>query len=65
MITANGRSEDGQSIVEIDPTAVREFVAGLAGRSSAAQPAGGGSGSGAAPVAAPLLRASPGVTCVN
>jgi LCP family protein required for cell wall assembly len=65
VITANGRSEDGQSIVEIDPTAVREFVAGLAGRSSAAQPAGGGSGSGAAPVAAPLLRASPGVTCVN
>ncbi|MFJ1761830.1 LCP family protein [Amycolatopsis sp. NPDC088138] len=63
VITANGRSEDGQSIVEIDPNAVREFVAGLAGR--ATTPAGGGSGSGAAPVAAPLLQASPGVTCVN
>jgi LCP family protein required for cell wall assembly len=65
VITANGRSEDGQSIVEIDPNTVREFVAGLAGRGTTTQPAGGGSGSGAAPVAAPLLRASPGVTCVN
>jgi LCP family protein required for cell wall assembly len=63
VITANGRSPDGQSIVEIDPAAVREFVAGLAGRTAA--PAGGGSGSGAAPAAAPLLQASPGVTCVN
>ncbi|MFG1644763.1 LCP family protein [Amycolatopsis sp. NPDC049252] len=63
VITANGRSEDGQSIVEVDPNAVREFVAGLAGR--ATTPAGGGSGSGAAPAAAPLLQASPGVTCVN
>ena len=69
VITANGRSEDGQSIVEIDPNAVREFVAGLAGRSATVQPAGGGSGSsGAAPVkagVAPLPAASPGVTCVN
>ncbi|MEV7046511.1 LCP family protein [Amycolatopsis sp. NPDC051061] len=72
VITANGRSEDGQSIVEIDPNAVREFVAGLAGRPAPAAakapggaPAGGGSGSGAAPAAAPLLRASDGVPCVN
>ncbi|WP_329051975.1 LCP family protein [Amycolatopsis sp. NBC_01488] len=72
VITANGRSEDGQSIVEVDPAAVREFVAGLAGRSAPAAakapggaPAGGGSGSGAAPAAAPLLQASDGVPCVN
>src|SRR3954468_5498768 len=69
VITANGRSEDGQSIVEIDPKAVREFVAGLAGRPAAQlpakAPAGGGSGSGAAPVAAPLRQASDGVPCVN
>jgi LCP family protein required for cell wall assembly len=65
VITANGRSEDGQSIVEIDPKAVREFVAGLAGRAAAQAPAGGGSGSGAAPAAAPLLQASAGVPCVN
>lgn len=64
VITANGRSPDGQSIVEIDPKAVREFVAGLAGR-PAPMASGGGSGSGAAPVAAPLLRASDGVPCVN
>jgi LCP family protein required for cell wall assembly len=68
VITANGRSEDGQSIVEIDPKAVREFVAGLAGRpapAAAKAPAGGGSGSGAAPVAAPLRQAADGVPCVN
>ncbi|MDT7801904.1 MAG: hypothetical protein QOI78_5337 [Actinomycetota bacterium] len=56
VITANGRSEDGQSIVEIDPAAVREFVAGLAGRAPQPQPAGGGSSSSAA---------APTVTCVN
>src|SRR3954471_5570760 len=68
VITANGRSEDGQSIVQIDPKAVREFVAGLAERTAAAAaaaPGGGGSGSGAAPEAAPLLQDSPGVPCVN
>lgn len=64
VVTANGRSQDGQSIVQVDLKAVREFVAGLAGR-PAPQAAGGGSGSGAAPVAAPLLRVSPGVPCVN
>lgn len=68
VITANGRSPDGQSIVQIDPKAIREFVAGLAGRpapAAAPQASGGGSGSGAAPAAAPLLRDSPGVPCVN
>ena len=68
VVTANGRSEDGQSIVQIDLKAVREFVASLVGRPAPAatpQAAGGGSGSGAAPAAAPLLRASPGVPCVN
>ncbi|MFJ9783564.1 LCP family protein [Amycolatopsis sp. NPDC101161] len=73
VITASGRSEDGQSIVEVDRNAVRAFVAGLAGRpapggspaAGGAVPAGGGSGSGAAPAAAPLLQASDGVACVN
>ncbi|MEU5259106.1 LCP family protein [Amycolatopsis sp. NPDC021455] len=68
VITANGRSEDGQSIVQIDPKAVRDFVASLAGRTASAAagaPGGGGSGSGAAPDAAPLLQDSPGVPCVN
>ncbi|MGW3966077.1 LCP family protein [Amycolatopsis sp. NPDC005003] len=69
VVTANGRSPDGQSIVQVDLKAVREFVASLAGRPApAATPqaaSGGGSGSGAAPVAAPLLRDSPGVPCVN
>ncbi|RSD22246.1 LytR family transcriptional regulator [Amycolatopsis eburnea] len=65
VITANGRSADGQSIVEVDPKAVREYVAGLAGRTATPPPAGGGSGSGAAPAAAPLPQATPGVPCVN
>ncbi|MET8853954.1 LCP family protein [Amycolatopsis sp. NPDC004625] len=48
VVTANGRSPDGQSIVQIDAKAVREFVASLAGRPApAAAPAGGGSGAGA------------------
>ncbi|GAB3709482.1 LCP family protein [Amycolatopsis oliviviridis] len=54
VVNINGRSADGQSIVEIDPAAVRSFVAGLAGRG------GGGGASGAAP----LLAASS-VPCVN
>ncbi|ANN20504.1 LytR family transcriptional regulator [Amycolatopsis orientalis] len=54
VVNINGRSEDGQSIVEIDPAAVRTFVSGLVGR-------GGGGG---APGAAPLLAASS-VPCVN
>lgn len=57
VITANGRSEDGQSIVQIDTAAVRGFFAELAGRGgSVAAPSGGGG----APAAA-----TPGVTCVN
>ncbi|WP_037316115.1 LCP family protein [Amycolatopsis orientalis] len=54
VVNINGRSEDGQSIVEIDPAAVRTFVSGLVGR-------GGGGG---AAGAAPLLAASS-VPCVN
>uniref|UniRef100_UPI0025B1D0F9 LCP family protein n=1 Tax=Amycolatopsis solani TaxID=3028615 RepID=UPI0025B1D0F9 len=54
VITANGRSADGQSIVEIDPKAVREYVAGRAGRTPApAPPSGGGSGAGSALPLAP------------
>ncbi len=61
VITANGRSEDGQSIVEIDPAAVRSYFAGLAGRSgSVAAPGGGGGAAGA-----PVLAESPSVPCVN
>ncbi|AIG79733.1 LCP family protein [Amycolatopsis japonica] len=54
VVNINGRSADGQSIVEIDPAAVRSFVSGLVGR-------GGGGG---ALGAAPLLAASS-VPCVN
>ncbi|WP_414935677.1 LCP family protein [Amycolatopsis sp. cmx-11-51] len=54
VVNVNGRSADGQSIVEIDPAAVRTFVSGLVGRG------GGGGSSGAAP----LLAASS-VPCVN
>ncbi|WP_020662535.1 LCP family protein [Amycolatopsis benzoatilytica] len=60
VITANGRSEDGQSIVQVDPSAVQKFVAGLAGH-----PSNGGGG--AAPGAAPrqLDSGVPGVPCVD
>ncbi|MDQ7808334.1 LCP family protein [Amycolatopsis sp. A133] len=62
VITANGRSEDGQSIVQIDPKSVRDFVAALAGRPATQPPSGGGS----APAAsAPLLQAAPDAPCVN
>jgi hypothetical protein len=58
-VNINGRSEDGQqSIVEVDPAAVRQFVAGLVGKS---EPSGGGGSSGGALSVAP----APGVTCVN
>ncbi|MFI5606333.1 LCP family protein [Amycolatopsis sp. NPDC051903] len=60
VITANGRSADGQSIVELDPAAVRKFVAGLAGRA----PAGGGGAAAGAPVLQ-LQSGIPGVPCVN
>ena len=72
VITANGRSDDGQSIVQVDPAAVRTFVAGLVGRATPAPtgsgtpapppvPSGGGSAAGAA---APEAATS-GVPCVN
>lgn len=52
VVNINGRSEDGkQSIVEVDPAAVRKFVAGLAGRGTQAA-GGGGSVGGAYRVAA-------------
>ncbi|GAA4549056.1 LCP family protein [Amycolatopsis samaneae] len=47
VITSNGRSEDGQSIVAIDVAAVRKFVVDLVGH-GAAPPAGGGGAAGAA-----------------
>ncbi|WP_370946751.1 LCP family protein [Amycolatopsis sp. cg5] len=54
VVNANGRSEDGQqSIVEVDPAAVRQFMLGLVGRTA---PTGGGG----APAAA-----APSVPCVN
>ncbi|KAA9158904.1 LytR family transcriptional regulator [Amycolatopsis acidicola] len=57
-ITINGRSPDGQSIVQVDPSAVQQYISGLA-----AQPSGGGA---AAPAASPLAqRTVNGVTCVN
>ncbi|HJQ46141.1 MAG TPA: LCP family protein [Amycolatopsis sp.] len=64
VLTISGRSPDGQSIVEVDPTAVRQFIAGLAGRAGS----GGASSGGVAPAAysTPLARTSiNGVTCVN
>ncbi|WP_396287205.1 LCP family protein [Amycolatopsis sp. PS_44_ISF1] len=60
VVTANGRSSDGQSIVEVDPAAVRSFVAGLAGRGT---PSGGGAGTGAP--ALTMDSGLPGVPCVD
>ncbi|NKQ57831.1 LCP family protein [Amycolatopsis sp. K13G38] len=63
VITINGRSPDGQSIVQVDPQAVRTYLNGVAGRSAGG---GGASGGGAAAGAAPLARTSiNGVSCVN
>ncbi|MGV9295931.1 LCP family protein [Amycolatopsis sp. NPDC003676] len=66
VITTNGRSEDGQSIVEVDPAAVQKFVAGLAGR-TAPGATGGNGGGGAAAGAVPqgLDSGIPGVPCVD
>ncbi|MFD2466528.1 LCP family protein [Amycolatopsis silviterrae] len=60
VITTNGRSEDGQSIVEVDPAAVQKFVAGLAGRNGSG---GGGAAAGAVPRG--LDSGLPGVPCVD
>jgi LCP family protein required for cell wall assembly len=59
VVNINGRSEDGeQSIVEVDPTAVRQFIASLVGRG---EPTGGGGSGGSALSVAP----APSVACVN
>jgi LCP family protein required for cell wall assembly len=72
VITAGGRSPDGQSIVEVDLPAVRQFVAAAAGRAVDPIPAGGIGGGGStgsfAPAAdvAPAVAARTGdVSCVN
>lgn len=60
VLNINGRSPDGQSIVEIDPATVRTFVSGLVGRGATPPPSGGGG----APGAGHVLAASS-VPCVN
>ncbi|UZF67976.1 LCP family protein [Amycolatopsis mediterranei] len=61
VVTANGRSADGQSIVQIDLTAVREFVASLAGRPApAAAQAPGGPPVGGSSTAVPTSAAGGG-----
>ncbi|WP_435061351.1 LCP family protein [Amycolatopsis thermoflava] len=60
VVKIDGRSPDGeQSIVEVDPFAVRQFFAGLAGRSA------GSGGGGASPGVAAVQAVPAGVTCVN
>ncbi|WP_166459536.1 LCP family protein [Amycolatopsis pithecellobii] len=59
VITINGRSPDGQSIVQVDPHAVQQFAAGLAGRAS------GGGGAAAGGLVPAAHSARPNVTCVN
>ncbi|WUV60416.1 LCP family protein [Amycolatopsis sp. NBC_01480] len=61
VVTSNGRSPDGQSIVQIDPAAVQSFVAGLVGRGA---PAGGGGAAAGAP-ALTMDSGIPGVPCVD
>ncbi|WP_236795761.1 LCP family protein [Amycolatopsis sp. GM8] len=61
VITINGRSPDGQSIVQIDPKAVQQFAAGLAGRTGG----GGAAAGGVAPAAYHPQTSINGVTCVN
>ncbi|GAB2974038.1 LCP family protein [Amycolatopsis acidiphila] len=60
VITINGRSPDGQSIVEVDPKAVQQFIAGLAGHTG-----GGGAAAGGVAPAAYSQSSINGVTCVN
>jgi len=62
VITINGRSPDGQSIVEVDPQAVRAYLTGLTGRTGGGGASGGGDASGGAPLAQTTIK---GVTCVN
>ncbi|GAA5168991.1 LCP family protein [Amycolatopsis sacchari] len=56
VLTINGRSPDGQSIVQVDPKAVQQYVAGLVGHT------GGG---GAAASGGYAQTSINGVTCVN
>lgn len=69
VVNSNGRSEDGkQSIVQVDPVAVRQFVASLVGRAPLpAPPSGGavGGGGGEGGGGGPFEMASGHVTCVN
>nr|WP_084145390.1 LCP family protein [Amycolatopsis jejuensis] len=60
VVTTNGRSADGQSIVELDLPSVRKFVAGLVGRG----PAGGGGAAAGSPMLQ-LDSGLPGVPCVD
>ncbi|GAA1987886.1 LCP family protein [Amycolatopsis minnesotensis] len=71
VVTINGRSPDGtQSIVQIDPPTVQQYVASLVGRAPAPPvqpPTGGGGAPGGGPAPArPVagVTAPPGVTCV-
>ncbi|RZQ62716.1 LCP family protein [Amycolatopsis suaedae] len=57
VVAVGARSDDGQSIIEVDLPAVRQFVAGLAGRG--APTAGGGAAAGSA------QASQDGVTCVD
>lgn len=59
IVAIDGRSPDGQSIVEVDPTQVREFIAGLVDT-----PRGGGSAAGSA-AAQPVPITGGTARCVN
>lgn len=61
VVTANGRSPDGQSIVQVDPVAVQRFIAGLASEGGG----GGAAAGGIAPAAFATSASNSGVTCVN
>ncbi|MEC3978068.1 LCP family protein [Amycolatopsis sp. H20-H5] len=70
VVNINGRSEDGQqSIGEVDPAAVRTYVAGLVGRgpdpAGGGAAGGGGAGGGGAAGAPVPEAASADVACVN
>lgn len=57
VITIDGRSPDGQSIVQVDPKSVQQFIGGLTG--------GGGAAAGGVTPAAFTQSSINGVTCVN
>ncbi|WP_020668102.1 LCP family protein [Amycolatopsis nigrescens] len=62
VVTVGGRSPDGQSIVEVDPSVVRQFVQSKVGRGEVQ--GGGGGSPGGGPAGAPRL-AQDGPACVN